>query len=748
MIEKDSPVGLMTIFKHIKSMIFHHECSYGLWVLVIVNMILSVFAGIPEKQLPIIFVEGDIANIDVIADKDIVIEDIEANNLRYKQIENLQPLIFDLDLKTVNIVKEDILNLIAAIKKSQDNQDDELLNRVIIGFNSYYNRKLNENLFLELTKPETYDYVMNSLLPWVDNVLLAGVLPDIRVVNNEQQSIVVRNLDNNSEITRSVGSGILDLKTLLFVLKNKIDSETSLDDMGKKAVKRILLTLILPSLSLNQEAGKQRVQEILLNVDPILYHISFGEVIVREGDKVSRIDQLKMQALFDNTPLGFNGFKSLGVFLIGILITLGLFMTPSGVKGRVLKNKDQVFIGIIVLLVGSASIIMNSYSANYAMAFAFPVAGIAGLATLIFSARRYCGVGLLLSFFCSVLLNVGLEHFLFYFFSAMFSTSLILRTQSRQDVLKSIFPLMFFQVLIGIASVLLFDRNCEQLQYITLFIVINSIFSILILFALSPVLELLFGYTTRFRLMELMSLDHPLLQELMVSVPGTYHHSLVVSNLVESGAKAIGANSLLAKVGALYHDIGKLARPNYFSENQFDGINPHDKLAPNMSCLILFSHVKYGAELAQEYKLGEEISDMLLQHHGTRIPFAFFNKAKNMGENPNEADYRYPGPRPQTKEAAILMMADTAEAAIRSMGDPSPARIQSSVESLIKNIYADGQFDETDMTFKDLTKLIESFTRSLTGLYHQRVAYVDIKKTPEIKDNVAKNQKSENGNVT
>ena len=187
------------------------------------------------------------------------------------------------------------------------------------------------------------------------------------------------------------------------------------------------------------------------------------------------------------------------------------------------------------------------------------------------------------------------------------------------------------------------------------------------------------------------------------------------------------ANSLLAKVGALYHDIDKLGHPNYFIENQFGGNNPHDKLSPRMSCLIIFSHVKYGLELAELHKLGKEITDMICQHHGTRMPMYFYNKAIKLGENPKEADFRYAGPRPQTKEAAILMMADTLEAAVRSLPDPSSARISSTVETLIKNIYAEGQFDEADLTFKDLSKLIDGFTRMLIALNHQRINYQNIK---------------------
>lgn len=252
---------------------------------------------------------------------------------------------------------------------------------------------------------------------------------------------------------------------------------------------------------------------------------------------------------------------------------------------------------------------------------------------------------------------------------------------------------------------------------------INSLLSLILLFAVSPVLELAFGYSTRFRLMELMSLEHPLMQELMVTIPGTYHHSLVVANMVEAGAKAIGANSLLCKVAALYHDAGKLTYPEYFIENQFGGPNKHDKLAPSMSALIITSHVKKGTELAERYKLGQEIIDIIRQHHGTRVIRYFYQKAINMGERPRESDFSYPGPRPQTKEAAILMLADSVEASSRTLTDPTPARIRTHIDTIIKGIFSEGQLDESELTFKDLHYLSENFQRILTGIFHQRIAY-------------------------
>jgi len=217
------------------------------------------------------------------------------------------------------------------------------------------------------------------------------------------------------------------------------------------------------------------------------------------------------------------------------------------------------------------------------------------------------------------------------------------------------------------------------------------------------------------------------LQELMVTMPGTYHHSLLVAHLVEAGAKAVGANSLLCKVAALFHDVGKLSHPEYFIENQLDGVNRHDRLAPSMSALILISHVKKGVELAEGNRLGQEIASIVREHHGTRLMSFFYKKAVDLGENPQTADYCYPGPRPQSKEAAIVMLADVVEASSRALQDPTPARIAGHIDRILHDIFVEGQLDEVDLTFKDVHKLSISFRRILTGLFHQRIAYPDVK---------------------
>jgi cyclic-di-AMP phosphodiesterase PgpH len=242
---------------------------------------------------------------------------------------------------------------------------------------------------------------------------------------------------------------------------------------------------------------------------------------------------------------------------------------------------------------------------------------------------------------------------------------------------------------------------------------------------LLPVLEYTFKVTTDISLLELLDLNQPIMKNLMVSAPGTYHHSVIVGNLAESAAEAVGANPLLARVSAYYHDIGKIKMPDYFVENQGGSVSKHEKLTPHMSSMIIINHVKEGAELAKQYKLPEPILEIMQQHHGTMLVSYFYQKAKEKGIHslPNEEDYKYHGPKPQTRVAALVMMADAVEAASRVLTDPTPARIASLVDRIINHIFLEGQLDECELTLKDIHEIKRQFAYILTGIFHKRVDY-------------------------
>jgi len=235
------------------------------------------------------------------------------------------------------------------------------------------------------------------------------------------------------------------------------------------------------------------------------------------------------------------------------------------------------------------------------------------------------------------------------------------------------------------------------------------------------------GQHSDIRLLELSNLNNPLLRKLAVQAPGTYNHSVIVGTLAEAAAQAVGGNSLLCRVAAYYHDIGKMSKPEYFIENQMNATGLHDKLSPTMSSLVIASHVKDGVRMARDFNLPQPIIDLIPQHHGTRLITYFFNKAKTLA-NPeiqevSESNFRYPGPKPQSKEGAIFMMADSVEAAARTIDEPTPAKFQDMIRKILNAVILDDQLTETDLTFSDLDRIQDAFERTLTSLYHHRIDY-------------------------
>jgi putative nucleotidyltransferase with HDIG domain len=255
---------------------------------------------------------------------------------------------------------------------------------------------------------------------------------------------------------------------------------------------------------------------------------------------------------------------------------------------------------------------------------------------------------------------------------------------------------------------------------------LNGIIVVTLVSALLPLFEYVFKMTTDISLLELLDLNQPLMRELLVEAPGTYHHSIIVGNLTESAAEAVGVNPLLARVSAYYHDIGKIKMPDYFIENQIATLSKHDKLAPRMSSLILLSHVKEGVELAKQHNLPQVVIDIIQQHHGTSVQTFFFQKAKEHNETIKpltEEDFRYPGPKPQSRVAALVMMADAVEAASRVLTDTSPARVSMLVDKIINHCFIDGQLDNCELTLKDIREIRSNFVYLLTSMYHKRINY-------------------------
>jgi len=316
--------------------------------------------------------------------------------------------------------------------------------------------------------------------------------------------------------------------------------------------------------------------------------------------------------------------------------------------------------------------------------------------------------------------------------SSLVSSLSLRRFRSRGDYVKAGFYIAAISIPFALAF-LVKSENADISIYLVAIgsSLIGGIASSFLAAGITPVVEHLCGYVTDMRLIEMATLDHPLLKELSLSAPGTWNHSMVIGMMVEAAADAIGANAVLARVGAYFHDVGKSKKPLYFVENQAGGENRHDKLSTSMSALIIRSHVKDGVDLAKKYKLPVSVVDMIAQHHGTSLIEYFYDKAvKEAAEAGDEipvdkSQFTYLGPKPQTREAAILMLADGVEAASRTISEPTADRIQGMVQKLINKVFASGQLNECELTLHDLHLIAKTFNRVLSGIYHQRIAYAE-----------------------
>jgi len=316
-----------------------------------------------------------------------------------------------------------------------------------------------------------------------------------------------------------------------------------------------------------------------------------------------------------------------------------------------------------------------------------------------------------------------------FFTSGILSNILVFGVRKRNTIIQAGFIIGIVQA----ATLLLIDqfRMYQPERYLFLFG--NGIVSGIIVLGVLPIFEYLFSTITNISLLELADFNHPILNRMMLEAPGTYHHSLIVGNLSDGACGAIGANSLLARIGAYYHDIGKLQKPEYFSENQSIKGNKHDALSPSMSKLVIMNHVKDGVELAHKYKLNPRLVDFIQYHHGNSLVYFFYRRAlENVEEDQEikEERFRYPGPKPNTKETATVMLADSVEAAARTLKEPTPAKIEELVHKIVNNKFIDGQLDECELTLKDLEKISSVFIRILSGIYHARVNYPDEKREP------------------
>ncbi|MCF8008507.1 MAG: HDIG domain-containing protein [Halanaerobiales bacterium] len=630
----------------------------------------------------------------------------------------------------VDQTKTEQLREIAVESASKVYEEDKSINRKILNnINNIFNTILNTKTeIINLNGSQFNNQVLNEIK---SNNNLNVSISDLSLLIRADLSKIEALRDKATEIIEEIlqerifPENIIEIRNRI----NQLALETNFEREYRLVLVNILTNNIEPNMILDLDATEQRQQEALREVEPVKRTILKGENIIRKGDIVTRDDIQVLEALGLRKP------KINYVNLLGVLVTLTVLLFLLGYyikyyEKEIWNNLNLIIlIETLIILILLLAKIISIFQPIY-IVYLVPAATVSILITVLINTQ----IALVVTTFISLLIAMIFGN-LFIAAAVVFVGGLVgiinaSKVNQRTDLIKAGFNVSITLV-IFVAGVTLIDltNNWTELLWSTSMAILNGVFVAILANGLLPYLENIFDLTSSVKLLELSNPSHPLLKRLLVEAPGTYHHSIIVGNLAENAADKIGANSLLTRVGAYFHDIGKLKRPYFFSDNQFGGDNPHSKTSPNLSALIIKSHVKDGIDFANKYNLPKVIKDIIIQHQGTGLISFFYKQAVEESKHGNikESDFRYDGPKPKSKEAAIIMLADTVEAAVRSknFSKNNHNRIELFVKELIREKLNDGQLDESALTLHELDLIAESFVQILTGIYHQRIEYPD-----------------------
>jgi hypothetical protein len=698
---------------------------------------------------------GMIARDHVKADRDFLVEDRLATD--QKKLEALSELsaIYDFDSGLSAGMEASLIKAFLPMEEAHQRMASsantipasvrlQAMNQAHNDFERMLGISVTKEEFETLRRHHFSSAVAQRIAGLLSGIMRSELITNVTFLRHDfEKGIVVRDSQTLAETQMNDLASIHHLNQIDGPLQKKADQtmageEGDLRRVGMSLAKK----MVRPNLTYNRDATEQRKQLVLAGVKPVYFQIQTSETIVREGEKISQVDLDKLRAFYE--AKGEQGISNIinffGMFLTVFFLAILLYMlSVNWLRKSRNVNIEILFFGIMailqVILVKAGIFISEAINRAFpfipvdACFYGVPFAVGAMLVGIMINRN----MALIFSIFSSLLVGFLFEArftmALFSFLGSMMACYHIVHCRKRSAFFKT----GFFLGLVNVAVISALTLVAGQVPSLNLLIkmlmgFLGGIQSGIIVAGMTPLVETSFKYTTDIKLLELANLNQPIFQKMIIESPGTYHHSIIVASMVEAAAEAIGANSLLAKVSAYYHDIGKVKKPDYYIENQRNGENRHDKLSPRMSALVIVSHVKDGCALAAHAGLGSEITNIIREHHGTSLVRYFYDKAKK-DRNASvralpESDFRYPGPKPQTREAGLVLLGDVIEASCRTLKNPTPSRIRNLVSERIELVFMDGQLDECELTLRDLNRISETFTRILNGIFHQRIDYL------------------------
>ncbi|EOU1656337.1 HDIG domain-containing protein [Clostridium perfringens] len=498
-------------------------------------------------------------------------------------------------------------------------------------------------------------------------------------------------------------------------------SSSDLSD-SEKAIALNFVNVVEPNFFYDKEKTDELIKETLKQVPPVM--IKKNQIVVSEGEPVTA-HQLE---LLGTLGLLSDSASALYIYIaLGVLVIIVMYL-QYGYIHKYYPAINKEFSKIVMISILNVFPVILARLFGMMSNYIIPLACMPMLITLLLNYK----ISLVFSMLNVILIGgaVGFNPniIILAILNVVLGGTLLRKMQQRNDILYSSITVAVLSSILTFSVGTLTTNNFMEILADSTFVAAGAILSGILTIGVLPFFESTFDIVTNAKLLELSNPNNPLLKKLLMEAPGTYHHSILVANLAELAAEQVGGNPLLARIGAYYHDVGKTKRPYFFRENQFGKKNPHDRLKPEVSSKIIISHVKDGSELAKEYNLPKTIHDFIVTHHGETLVKYFYLTVKNNSENPDEVkeeDFKYPGPKPMSKEQGIVMLADSTEAAVRSINEPTEEKIEKMVNNIIDDKLASGQLDNCDLTLRDISKIKKCFLKALNGIHHERIEYPD-----------------------
>lgn len=630
---------------------------------------------------------GDVAPSEIRASREMV-DESTTEKLKNEALNKVEPR-YRLSPSVQMTMKTTIREFFSKVEELQSIEDKSLEEKIeILGEDSRILLSKNEyNTVLKLDMDELKNFE-NNISDLINQIMGVGI----------KEEEIEYEKENIKKIFESIDSTDGEKELGISLINNTIQANKFIDE----------------------EATQRRKDEEIEKIEPVV--IKEHQVIVRKGDTIdsNSLELIKESGLLKEKD-GYDKKTVIGIIVLILLLQLIIFGYIYLFNREVLSDNRLLILMIII-----TSIILISEGIHGISPFIMPASAAALLIAILIDVRLSLIVNIFIIFILSFTLKLDDTIMAMYLISGSVGAFMVTKQEQRYNILLNGLIIGAANVLVIVAFGLIKKVEFVDILVKSAYGLMNGVFCAVLTIGTLPIWENVFKILTPLKLLELSNPNQKLLKRLLLEAPGTYHHSIVVGNLSERAAEAIGADPLIARAGAYYHDIGKLNRPYFFKENQLGMDNPHDKLQASMSTLVITNHAKDGVALGKKHKLPKEIVDIIGQHHGDTAVMYFYYQAKKEDENVKIENFRYPGPKPQTREAAIVMLADSTEAAVRSIKNPDKKSVEEMIRSIIKGKLDDDQLEECDLTLKDLNMIARAFSSILMGIFHERIEYPEL----------------------